>query len=51
MTVRLVPFEVSLKALKQDVYLALPKPMLRRQPWLEIQKIRNAQLSSMVALL
>ena len=45
-----VPFEVTLKTLKQDVHLTLLKPVLREQPWLEIQKIRNARLSSLVAL-
>lgn len=51
MTMTQVSFEVSLKAQKQDIHLGLPKPVFRRQSWLQIQQVRNAQLSSLVGLL
>lgn len=49
MTMTQVSFEVSLKAQKQDMHLGLP--VFRGQSWLQIQQVRNAQLSSLVGLL
>lgn len=49
MTMTQVSSEISLKAQKQDIHLGLP--VFRGQSWLQIQQVRNAQLSSLVGLL